>query len=810
MQQNYSTLFLLLALLGFGQLQGQDCPAPQGRTYLHANDVRALITQGGSLFFDGSDAAFQVPYGSTATNTIFAQGLWLGAFDPGGNLKLSAQTYGLNNGYSDYAPGPLDEMGNALAENCQDWDRVWAVSRFQIEAHIADFADNGVIDSPQPEIMSWPGRGNPQFFDYNGFMLPDINQGLAPYFDYDSDGQYDPLDGDYPMIHQSAIIPEQITWHVYNDPDSPHTETQGLPLGVEIQLTSWAFNCADSPLLNNTIFTSYKLINRAAEQLDSLYFALWTDFDLGCYTDDFVGSVPQYNSYFVYNRDNIDGEEDGACPSGINSYGENPPVQSATVLNRPLSYFMYYDNNVDGPPAMSDPNLVIDHYYLMTGRWRDGIPLTFGDSGYDPSLSNPVTSFAFPDDPNDPNGWSAYTASPAFADRRTIASVNLGSLPPGAIEVVDVAYAFFREENANFLENVSAMYDGLGQLQGWYDSQFETGCSQPATCQEDCVWAGDLNADGIANHCDLLSLGLGLTRTGPTRPSPYNWSPHNGEDWSGAQHSGVNDKHLDADGNGLVETEDFGLTIQHYNLTRPGYTATDEYPVGPELYLTANTNLDNLQAGQSFFLRVYVQNVPDLHGLAFSVEYSPDYFQELLPIGSSYDPNAIDFLTDIPERGQLDFAYIHAEPDGQIEGSNLFTILAKTRASFPEPLPSNTSPIRFKNIKAIRADGSEIEIGGTLALATFPDIMTGTVSPAFDARITLFPNPTTGRLYLNTQGQAVSRAELFSPTGQRLWQKTGGIRDGEALQLGHLPDGLYYLRLQVGRKMVVQKVMVRA
>ena len=75
--------------------------------------------------------------------------------------------------------------------------------------------------------------------------------------------------------------------------------------------------------------------------------------------------------------------------------------------------------------------------------------------------------------------------------------------------------------------------------------------------------------------------------------------------------------------------------------------------------------------------------------------------------------------------------------------------------------------------------------------------------------IQLFPNPTSGALNLSTQGQTVYLIELFSPTGQLLWRRAGSIRDGEAIQLGHLPDGLYYVRLRVGQGMAVRKVVVR-
>lgn len=40
--------------------------------------------------------------------------------------------------------------------------------------------------------------------------------------------------------------------------------------------------------------------------LDFLWFVIWIDFDLGCYIDDYVGFVFEYDVFFVYNDNFID------------------------------------------------------------------------------------------------------------------------------------------------------------------------------------------------------------------------------------------------------------------------------------------------------------------------------------------------------------------------------------------------------------------------------------------------------------------------------------------------------------------------
>jgi len=803
-----------MLLLSTGLSFAQYCHAPEGGAFLHGNNVRAYVNSGGNLFVKGNGASFQI-HGTEPAHAIFAQGLWLGALDAGGNLKLAAQTYGLVAGQTDYYAGPLNESGATDAESCRNWDRVWTVLRHQIEAHIADFDDDGLIDDFFPEILEWPGKGNPYFSSFTGFELPDAEQGLAPFFDRDGDGLYDPLAGDYPMPPRTAVIPEQITWSIFNDAGGLHLESFGNPLHIEVQLTTWALQCADNAQPGNTVFTSYKVINRSAEPLDSLYFGLWVDFDLGCMTDDGIGSVPALNTAFVYNLDNEDGLN---CYQNSGGYGPNPPVQAFTVLNKSLAYTTYCLNSSapgGAPPALADPSGPTVFYRFLTGRCGDGMPFTFGGTGYDPSLSSPVVQFVFPGDPNDPAQWSDLHHGQGTGDRRVIGSLLIEGLPPGGLEEVDAAYSYFREPGADHLGNVTAMYEGIENLHAWYASQFEVSCTPKPACEEDCIWAGDLNADGIANHYDLLDLALGLNRHGPARSAPYNWSPQAGGNWPAAQHNGANGKHLDADGDGIATFDDFRFTTQHYNFTRPGYQPVAKYREGPELQLVADApffvDFSNLAAGQGIAIGVIqlATAVPELFGLAYTLEYDTAYFEAIYGAGYSNPDGHVVFQPRNSSRALPgDSNYARVDTAGTIVQGELEKLLIKVKEAFLYPLPADTTLIRFKNIKAIRSDGTEIEIGGTTVVARFPGIAAAAEGAIADQGIRLFPNPTDGRLELRFPGQQVEGIEVFDATGRRAWQQQGRLADAASLELQNLPGGIYFVRLWLEGAIVVRRVLL--
>ena len=82
------------------------------------------------------------------------------------------------------------------------------------------------------------------------------------------------------------------------------------------------------------------------------------------------------------------------------------------------------------------------------------------------------------------------------------------------------------------------------------------------------VWPGDMNFDGVADFRDYDAFGLHFGETGPTRSNQdKNWSPHPATDWSGTQANSNNTKHVDADGDGLVDLDDLQAVEDNYGQT---------------------------------------------------------------------------------------------------------------------------------------------------------------------------------------------------------------------------------------------------
>ena len=503
-------LLLLLPIDAFNQ----DC-GNSAITTLQANQVKTVFSNAGDMFNDpGFENGLIVPYvpGGPELNTIFAAGLALAGKDAAGQLRVSFVSYRYENSRTDYQSGPLDDQtGLPLEGGCENFDQVWKTDRYDIVQLLSDFEDNNVIDGPIPEsILQWPARGNAFFASQMGFELPD--QDLAPFFDRNENGIYEPDQGEHPIVGEDmpGVIPDEIIWAVFNDVGNGHPNVAGFPLGAEVHLIAYAFNCADDEVLNKTIFTRHEVQLKGTEPLTEVMASIWLDQDLGCYTDDHLGFDTTLNALYIYNADNIDGENGCICPGGIATFCETPPASAVTLLNHDLYKGMTYNNGGVGspPPATTDPNTAQEIHHLMNGRWIDGTPLTFGGSGYNPE-SEEFVDVPFFDNPNDPDGWSMQTTSLFPYDRRAFISISPRDLQQGEGFVIDAAYSFHRGEFADHLGNVDLMLEEVPGIKAKYDSQFSTLCTQTTYCEDDCVWPGDADQSGRVDKDDILEVGVG-------------------------------------------------------------------------------------------------------------------------------------------------------------------------------------------------------------------------------------------------------------------------------------------------------------
>ena len=462
----------------------------QGYAELDLNNVRARFYANGRVSQDTvtGTANFEVPRGA-GTMALYSGGLWIAGQTSSGQTYVSKSLYDSYD-QMDFHPGPLTNTGSAsISQQVSDqYNHVWKVTRAEILTHLSYY--NCASDPNCNVATQFPGGYTipAAFMDWPA--IGDVNAGqdlyLAPFFDFNADGNYDPNSGDAP-----CILGDQALFYIFND----HLGTQSghVPLGIEVRAMPFVFSTGGSAL-DETVFVHYHLINQSSQTYTNTMIGFFNDFDLGCSDDDFIGSDPSRNLAYVYNWDDLDQGCNGAV-----GYQDQPPAFGMTLLKGPLvdadnsddqvidqlpnwngqgfgdgildneryglQHFMYFNRNASDN-CCTDPATTAHFSNYLRGIWKDGVTMTYGGTGYSLAPNAVQCSFMFPGS-DDPVGagtggvvqapWSETVPTQATPDRRGLTSMGPMTMEPGEHMDLFFAYVYARATTGGALASVAAL-----------------------------------------------------------------------------------------------------------------------------------------------------------------------------------------------------------------------------------------------------------------------------------------------------------------------------------------------------------------
>lgn len=361
---------------------------------------------------------------------------WIGGIDETGIVHFSGDL--LESGEFDWQAGPLLEN---LAQSNEalkvKYSRAWKLDRMMIDNFIYAFANgqvsSGVYQVPE-DIVSYPG--NPE---------PGCGTTVAPYFDFNNDGIYNAMDGDYPEIDGDQQIIS-----VMNDAGA-HPNSLETGMGVEVWHFQTSTTCEDisgefnnpENSVNTSIIHKFKIINKSVIDYDSVYVGVGTSMLQTAY-DYFIGTIAEKNTQYYT----------GALAQDT-LYDEGVPTFGVCILDGPFSSpFDEIDNDNDGEIDEDDeknlltssilypewfysnPNSPGRRYPLMKSHWSSNNPLTYGGNGINTGNATP---FIYPGLPYQTNGWSEWSEDNQPGNRTGIAAS--GPFTLGAMESVNFSFA---------------------------------------------------------------------------------------------------------------------------------------------------------------------------------------------------------------------------------------------------------------------------------------------------------------------------------------------------------------------------------
>ena len=488
------------------------CAPAAAKEDLDINNVRATILTGGDMWWDLVNGKYLVPKPAPGLNgptSLFAGSLWIGGFDASNTLKVAAMTYRQTG--NDFWPGPLTSSATTEATTCLTWDKFFKVDKKDVSTYINWFNGGSVGANPtgasaMDAILNWPAIG------------PE-GQPMAPYYDANGNGVYDPYAGDYPDFWlgtgsrpdpspgvladpcDAELFGDQVLFWVFNDKGNVHSESGGASIGLEIQAQAFAFQTND--VINNMTFYHYNIINKSSFRLDSTYFGVWVDPDLGSASDDFVGCDVGLGLGYCYNGDLVDDNP----PAGQIPYGVNPPAIGCDFFEGPyadpnglddlasavpasyvnygdgivdnerigMSKFVYYNNDAS---VTGNPSGAVDFYNYLAGEWRDATTITYGGTGH---LTGAACDYMFPG-ASDPTGfgtngtsqapWDEVTVGNVPDDRRFLQSAGPFTLQPGAVNTITTGLVWARATQGGNLASVTLMKGADAKAQELFNNCF--------------------------------------------------------------------------------------------------------------------------------------------------------------------------------------------------------------------------------------------------------------------------------------------------------------------------------------------------
>jgi len=369
-----------------------------------------------------------------------------------------------------------------------------------------------------------------------------------------------------------------------------------------------------------------------------------------------------------------------------------------------------------------------------------------------------------------------------------------------------------------------------------------TGCAS-SYCQEiymgnegnmcdytDCVWPGDANGDYVANVYDLLSIGLGYGTVGLPRPDAHlDWVGQPAPSWGFAALAGMDFKHMDCNGDGLVLYDDLDAIELNYDSGEP--PMTDPLEGGVPVYFSFDQDTIYVDETTPEYIPVtgglYVgqpgQPAIDLHGLGVSLIYPQQDL--LLPYSTTgeYLDNSffgvsnqsLWMIQDLYEEKRIDLAFTRKEGEvvsgyGAVAEVGFIIISDIIGGRTDEIIPFE---LAIGGIQMIGENGAPLPydlpvlvdslvIVNKLPLTLVKEENTG-------AQIRIFPNPARERVWVEWDGLSVESVVLRNAFGQEMRQFQVTNMDRQEWQLEGLADGIYTLQFHTPDGIISKKLIVQ-
>lgn len=367
------------------------------------------------------------------------------------------------------------------------------------------------------------------------------------------------------------------------------------------------------------------------------------------------------------------------------------------------------------------------------------------------------------------------------------------------------------------LQNYIVLQDGTYTVVVTNNGCYNT--SNPYVYNEVSVWPGDTDDNLVVNNFDLLPIGLYHSQAGIPRATVSNaWQSFSATDWGTLQTNGSDIKHVDSNGDGLINDADtlavnlnFSLThtisVNNYNQERTN---------DPEIYFVIPSN--SYMAGDwvtaELWLGTSTLPVNNLYGFAFNIDYNSSMVESTTE-SITYNANnwigvlgsnaitisKIDPLTTIAYGAITRTDHINSDGYGKIAE---FKFQVNTNLLTPEVLY-----LSVINYKAIDANGTPLLFSNTIdSINVYPISTNAAHLINFNSGFTIHPNPFNNQTLITFNSeQHNTTIKVIDMLGKII--KTENVSCKQyILEKSTIQSGVYFVQVVNSNGSIVNKKIV--
>lgn len=321
---------------------------------------------------------------------------------------------------------------------------------------------------------------------------------------------------------------------------------------------------------------------------------------------------------------------------------------------------------------------------------------------------------------------------------------------------------------------------------------------------EECVWPGETNIDGLVDMKDILPIGVAYNTEGIRRPYESTvWKSHYSLDWNTNLTFAINNKHVDCDGDSVIQKTDADVVIKNYTQNPDNSKRfLNGRNTDPELGLVFHKSyyLAGETVTADLILGTPVNLAKDMYGLALRFGFNPDFIEPgsfKMETEKSWLLSKNDdliLMKEFPEKGIVDLGLCrinHLSADGN---GNIATIQFKLKNNITG---KQALQLQLLDAQVINAKYEEKTFQLGLAKKTtyiYQDKLEhGMDSVPGSADIRIIQNPQENTLTIVDKTETINHIRLTNARGQVILEQVPLRQNRHVLKITNLSSGVYFI-----------------